>query len=256
MANQASTDQTAESMVERLAEQTGFPPDALKFLHAAYESAHYWPLPGEASPKIHRVTAAFYCRVLCTYAEWTYGPEARETFAKWGIATSEDVGRLVYRLVELGRIQSLPAASPNGFAGIYSPDKWPERLPWEAAPQRIQFDLGSLVAATTVVACLCGVGLLVGPALGWLMFGMSLFAGLFWLLIERRHIQNCAVYFFFAANDKRHARACFKLLRNGKVPAVIQARRTEEAVQKFFVAVPVEQVESACKLMREWQYQE
>ena len=56
----------------------------------------------------------------CAYALDEYGPLARLVLARWGIATSEDVGAIVYNLIEVGVFGKQEGDSPEQFDGLRS----------------------------------------------------------------------------------------------------------------------------------------
>lgn len=76
------------------------------------------------------------------FARERYGALAREVFAEWGVTTTEDVGEIVFRLVDAGILSKTEDDDLNDFRGGYDLDQafevdayWTERLGERATPR-------------------------------------------------------------------------------------------------------------------------
>ncbi len=62
-----------------------------------------------------------------------YGPMARSVLGHWGIHTTEDVGRVVFALVEQGILVKQDEDRLEDFAGVFDfEDAFELSYPWEA----------------------------------------------------------------------------------------------------------------------------
>ena len=62
-----------------------------------------------------------------------YGPMARTVLEHWGIHSTEDVGRVVFAMVEQGILIKQDHDQPEDFADVFDFDEAFERdYPWEA----------------------------------------------------------------------------------------------------------------------------
>jgi uncharacterized repeat protein (TIGR04138 family) len=60
-----------------------------------------------------------------------FGPMAYEVFRYWGLGSSEDVGRIVFSLVESGRLSKTPEDRLENFRGGYDfHEVFVTRYPW------------------------------------------------------------------------------------------------------------------------------
>jgi uncharacterized repeat protein (TIGR04138 family) len=74
---------------------------------------------------------ALACRDL---ALERYGVMARVVLERWGILSTEDIGAVVFTLVELGYLASLPTDTRDHFTNVYDFETAFEReYPWSAA---------------------------------------------------------------------------------------------------------------------------
>lgn len=58
------------------------------------------------------------CIGLCDLARDRYGPLARAVLASWNIHRTEDFGRIVFRLVEAGKLSATSKDSLDDFRGV------------------------------------------------------------------------------------------------------------------------------------------
>lgn len=60
-----------------------------------------------------------------------YGLMARLVLVRWGIASTEDIGSVVFTLVELGFLASLPSDTREQFSDVYDfIEVFEKRYPW------------------------------------------------------------------------------------------------------------------------------
>jgi uncharacterized repeat protein (TIGR04138 family) len=58
------------------------------------------------------------CAGLCEYALSQFGPLARTVLAEWGLRRSEDLGEIVFNMVEVGLLRKTEEDRREDFAGI------------------------------------------------------------------------------------------------------------------------------------------
>lgn len=58
------------------------------------------------------------CRGLCEYALEQFGRLARTVLASWGVRRSEDVGEIVFNMVEAGLLRKTDEDSRDDFVGV------------------------------------------------------------------------------------------------------------------------------------------
>lgn len=74
---------------------------------------------------------AYACRDL---AIERYGVMARIVLERWGISSSEDLGAVVFTLVELGFLASLPTDTREHFVGVFDfVETFDRKYPWNGA---------------------------------------------------------------------------------------------------------------------------
>ena len=101
-----------------VAEGIGFSLDAVLFVvdcvRVAQEAAGF---TGFGNPK--PISTADICRAVCDYSIEYFedGSEAKDLFTEWGIQSSEDVGRIVFALVESGFLQMSDRGRIEDFTG-------------------------------------------------------------------------------------------------------------------------------------------
>jgi uncharacterized repeat protein (TIGR04138 family) len=71
---------------------------------------------------------AFACRDL---AIQRYGVMARVVLERWGVRSTEDIGAVVFTLVELGYLASLPTDTRDQFENVYDfREAFDRNYPW------------------------------------------------------------------------------------------------------------------------------
>ena len=53
------------------------------------------------------------------YAIFRFGPLADRVFARWGVSTSDDLGEIVFNMVDCGLLNSRPEETRADFAGAF-----------------------------------------------------------------------------------------------------------------------------------------
>ena len=108
-----------------LVERVGFPQDAILFVLEAiqYTPQYHGDEPGDLDQPPRRCSAQELCRAFVLYAKDTYGENYVEVLQEWGICRSEDVGQLVYKLREIGSIESDKGETLADFDGQFNLDQ-------------------------------------------------------------------------------------------------------------------------------------
>lgn len=77
----------------------------------------------------HELTLA--CRDL---ALDRYGVLARTVLEHWGVTSTDDIGAVVFTLVDLGYLASLPTDTRDSFSGVFDfAEAFDRAYPWSAA---------------------------------------------------------------------------------------------------------------------------
>jgi uncharacterized repeat protein (TIGR04138 family) len=107
------------SLAHGIAAQLGYPPDAVMFVADACTYSTKGDEAGTGRPPPLGAEAA--CRAVRRFAAtYFHSPdEARELLAAWGIARSEDVGRIVVALAASGWLDAVPGLGEADFAGRF-----------------------------------------------------------------------------------------------------------------------------------------
>jgi uncharacterized repeat protein (TIGR04138 family) len=100
--------------IERLAERKGaYRPEAYFWLLRALEFAR------RRFRRAGHVTGRELLEGTRLLALEEYGPMALEVFDHWGLSRSEDIGRMVFDLVEEGLLKRTEEDQIEDFAGVY-----------------------------------------------------------------------------------------------------------------------------------------
>ena len=104
------------------------PIDCVNFVREALKVAQ---ADTSLSPK-KIANAMGLCRVLLEMSVDKFGENGKQILLAWGIERSEDVGLIVYRLIDAELVNKSPQDSLDDFNGLFdlnlSPDKW--ELQW------------------------------------------------------------------------------------------------------------------------------
>ena len=85
-------------------------------------------------PERRHITGAELARACRDLALERFGVMARLVLEQWGIRQTEDIGDIVFALVDLGMLISQPGDSRDDFAAVFDFDQAFERdYPWNAA---------------------------------------------------------------------------------------------------------------------------
>jgi uncharacterized repeat protein (TIGR04138 family) len=114
-----SDDPRAEELAP-IANIVGFSVDAILFAcDVLYETPSYvGDEPGDVIAEARDCTAAELCRAVPEYARNLFGTEAQSALREFGILTSDDLGRLIFTLVDSGLLTALPEDRPEDFVGL------------------------------------------------------------------------------------------------------------------------------------------
>jgi uncharacterized repeat protein (TIGR04138 family) len=77
-----------------------------------------------SQPARGHLTAGDVCRAVHDYVHVYFNDaaEARELLSEWKLTTSEDVGRIVFAMVEAGLLRTAPEDSVRDFDGLFTLD--------------------------------------------------------------------------------------------------------------------------------------
>jgi len=88
----------------------------------------------EASPPGMHVSGLALARAVCVLARLRFGLAARLVLDHWGLRTTSDIGRLVFRLVDEGIIRASPEDSIDDFSDVFDMSAVLEQdYPWGGA---------------------------------------------------------------------------------------------------------------------------
>jgi uncharacterized repeat protein (TIGR04138 family) len=83
----------------------------------------------EARRHVNGAELAWACR---DFARQQFGLLAREVLAHWGITRTEDIGRIVFTLVEVGLLVTQPGDAESDFEGVYQfADAFGDSYEWQ-----------------------------------------------------------------------------------------------------------------------------
>jgi uncharacterized repeat protein (TIGR04138 family) len=92
-------------------------------------------LQGQLDHRRH-VTGSELARACRDFAVRQFGLMAESVLAHWGITRTEDLGRIVYTLVDVGLLVTQPGDRESDFAGVYDfPDAFRADYEWEGVPE-------------------------------------------------------------------------------------------------------------------------
>jgi uncharacterized repeat protein (TIGR04138 family) len=105
---------------EPIAASIGYPVDAVMFVRDALGWVKATGRP-HAGGGLH-ATALDVCRGVREYAARYFNDEAEalDLLAEWRLRSSEDVGRVIYAMVDAGLLKTSPQDSPADFDGLFA----------------------------------------------------------------------------------------------------------------------------------------
>jgi uncharacterized repeat protein (TIGR04138 family) len=72
----------------------------------------------EKSGRTGHITGQALCEGLCEFALGQFGRLARTVLASWGVRRSEDIGEIVFNMVEVGLLRKTEEDQREDFAGV------------------------------------------------------------------------------------------------------------------------------------------
>jgi uncharacterized repeat protein (TIGR04138 family) len=107
---------------EPIAASAGCTIDAVMIVYNAFRHAHAAHTTDDYS--LQQVTSQEVCDAFGMHVRHYFNdePEARELLAEWGIHRSEDVGRIIFAMVDAGWMATGPGESVEQFAGHFTLD--------------------------------------------------------------------------------------------------------------------------------------
>lgn len=117
--------QLADDLFERLSAEDRYHPQAYAFVLAALEFCQgRRPVRGHIAGD----EFAWACR---DFAHAQYGLTARTVLEHWGVASTRDIGRIVFRLIDAGLLISQPQDRLEDFADVYDfAEAFERQYPW------------------------------------------------------------------------------------------------------------------------------
>jgi uncharacterized repeat protein (TIGR04138 family) len=113
MVNPKESEEALENLLRR---DRRYSRDAYFFVS---EALHYTvEKTGKKTGKKDHVTGQVLCQGLCEYALDQFGPLARTVLASWGLNRTEDVGEVVFNLVDAGLLRKTDDDRREDFAGV------------------------------------------------------------------------------------------------------------------------------------------
>lgn len=106
---------------EIVAEDAAYAPDAYNFVREALFYTMKLLKKPRTGPDKH-VSGAELLEGVRRYALQEFGPMARTVLNTWGIKRCEDIGRVVFKLVEKGILSKRPTDTMKDFEGGYDFD--------------------------------------------------------------------------------------------------------------------------------------
>lgn len=105
--------------VSDVAKSTKYPVEAFEFVNRALENASNAGPEGAPS----HVSGQELCWTLRDHALQSFGAQARQVLASWGVESCEDFGQIVYAMVDAGLIGKTERDSIRDFDGVYAFDQ-------------------------------------------------------------------------------------------------------------------------------------
>lgn len=137
---------TDEEIAKALAERGPYPLEAYQFIREGLEyavsrvQAGHRDGPGAGNPEGNHVTGQQLCMGLLDFAIARYGMLAPAVLERWRIHRTDDFGRMVFAMIDVGIMAKTPSDSLEDFRSVYdfaevfSPDSIRRRLAAAGAP--------------------------------------------------------------------------------------------------------------------------
>jgi uncharacterized repeat protein (TIGR04138 family) len=103
-----------------VARSSGFPIDTLLFVFDALHETPYYvgDEPGDVESEPRDCSAGELCRAVPQYARHLFGAESQAVLQEMCIFTSEDLGKVVFAMVDAGLIEARAGDRPEDFIGV------------------------------------------------------------------------------------------------------------------------------------------
>jgi uncharacterized repeat protein (TIGR04138 family) len=114
-------DQTYNQWLCEIAVKSGLHPEAVDFILRALEFVPNYrgEEPADASTPVAHSNAKDYCRAFVGLAKDTFGTEYTQVLSDWGLASSEQLGDAIYRLIECGVMDRNEEDQREDFDGVF-----------------------------------------------------------------------------------------------------------------------------------------
>jgi uncharacterized repeat protein (TIGR04138 family) len=118
--------QLAEDLIERVASTHGrYPPPAYAFVLAALEYCQV------RRPVRGHIAGDAFARACRDFALERFGLTSRTVLSHWGIHRTQDIGCMVYHLIEVGLLVSQPEDRIEDFDDVYDfAEAFDQEYPW------------------------------------------------------------------------------------------------------------------------------
>ena len=108
----------------KAAEVSGCAVDAVMFVYDAVRTASWMRKQSGSVPAStpSQLSARQICDGFRAHAKWYFNDEAeaRDLLNEWGLRSSEDVGKVIFAMIESGRLRASPGDLPSEFARIFT----------------------------------------------------------------------------------------------------------------------------------------
>ena len=135
-----------EAIAKALASRGPYPIEAYQFIREGLEysvgrvQASSRDIHGASPPEGNHVTGQQLCMGLLDFAIFRYGMLAPAVLERWRIHRTDDFGRMVFAMIDVGIMAKTPSDSIEDFRSVYdfaevfSPDSIRRRLAAAGAP--------------------------------------------------------------------------------------------------------------------------
>ncbi len=134
--------QTAKDIIRdwyvEAAEAVGVPVDGLFFVH---DAIRFMPVnrrtgPDQGDAEGRHMTAADVCTAVREYANVYFNNPnaARKALEQWHVRSSEEVGTIIFALVEWKFLKASPEDTPESFKGLFTFEDILGGVLWQAEP--------------------------------------------------------------------------------------------------------------------------
>lgn len=100
-----------------------YKPDAYFFIHAGFKFASKMFKRKVRKGHERHLTAHQFLEGLRVFALEEFGPMARRVLKEWGLNSTEDIGEVVFNLIEVGNMKKAETDSKEDFINVYNFDE-------------------------------------------------------------------------------------------------------------------------------------